>query len=91
MLLEAVFFLVLLKIPVVYLSVVVWWAIRAEPPIEPPLAPVAVADTPSPDTPSPDPFGWAPRASSGRRGPGGHAPRRPTSPRRAALRRGARR
>jgi hypothetical protein len=85
MLLEAVFFLVLLKIPVVYLCVVVWWAIRAEPSTEPPLAPIGVADTPSPH-----PLGWAPRASTGRRGPGGHAPRRAT-PRPGALRRGARR
>jgi hypothetical protein len=28
---EAVFMLVVLKIPVVYLAAVVWWAIRAEP------------------------------------------------------------
>jgi hypothetical protein len=28
---EAVFMLVVLKIPLVYLGVVVWWAIRAEP------------------------------------------------------------
>jgi hypothetical protein len=28
---ELVFMLVILKIPVVYLCVVVWWAIRAEP------------------------------------------------------------
>lgn len=28
---EALFMLVVLKIPVVYLSIVVWWAIRAEP------------------------------------------------------------
>lgn len=28
---EALFMLVVLKIPVVYLSAVVWWAIRAEP------------------------------------------------------------
>jgi hypothetical protein len=28
---EALFMLVVLKIPVVYLGVVVWWAIRAEP------------------------------------------------------------
>jgi hypothetical protein len=86
MLLEAVFFLVLLKIPVVYLCVVVWWAIRAEPSTEPPLAPAAVADTPSPD-----PIGWAPRASTSRRGPGGRAPRRPASPRVGPLRRGAHR
>ncbi|HXF98406.1 MAG TPA: hypothetical protein VNJ46_07325, partial [Gaiellaceae bacterium] len=28
---EAVFMLVVLKIPVVYLAAVVWWAVRAEP------------------------------------------------------------
>jgi hypothetical protein len=28
---EIVFMLLILKIPVVYLSVVVWWAVRAEP------------------------------------------------------------
>ena len=28
---EAIFMLVVLKIPVVYLGIVVWWAIRAEP------------------------------------------------------------
>jgi hypothetical protein len=28
---EAVFMLVVLKIPMIYLAVVVWWAIRAEP------------------------------------------------------------
>lgn len=28
---EAIFMLVVLKIPIVYLAVVVWWAIRAEP------------------------------------------------------------
>jgi hypothetical protein len=28
---EAIFMLVILKIPIVYLCVVVWWAIRAEP------------------------------------------------------------
>jgi hypothetical protein len=28
---EAIFMLVVLKIPVVYLGAVVWWAIRAEP------------------------------------------------------------
>ena len=31
---EAVFMLLILKIPVVYLAVVVWWAIRAEPVVE---------------------------------------------------------
>ena len=28
---EAIFMLVVLKIPMVYLGVVVWWALRAEP------------------------------------------------------------
>lgn len=28
---EAIFLLVVLKIPMVYLAIVVWWAIRAEP------------------------------------------------------------
>jgi hypothetical protein len=28
---EAIFMLVVLKIPLVYLAIVVWWAIRAEP------------------------------------------------------------
>jgi hypothetical protein len=28
---EAIFMLVVLKIPMIYLAVVVWWAIRAEP------------------------------------------------------------
>jgi hypothetical protein len=28
---EAIFFLLILKIPIVYLCCVVWWAVRAEP------------------------------------------------------------
>jgi hypothetical protein len=28
---EAIFLLVVLKIPMIYLAIVVWWAIRAEP------------------------------------------------------------
>jgi hypothetical protein len=28
---EAIFMLVVLKIPLVYLAIVVWWAVRAEP------------------------------------------------------------
>ena len=43
---EAVFFLVLLKIPVVYLGLVVWWAIRAEPDKGEPLSVALVTDTP---------------------------------------------
>jgi hypothetical protein len=84
MLWEAIFFLVLLKIPVVYLCVVVWWAIRAEPSSEPPVAPVAVSNTPSPD-----PVSWSPRPAGGnaaRRGSGGRVPRRPAPARGATLR-----
>lgn len=44
---EAVFMLLVLKIPLVYLGFVVWWAIRAEPRPEEPAALVpAVTDTP---------------------------------------------
>ena len=89
MLWEAIFFLVLLKIPVVYLCVVVWWAIRAEPATEPPVAPVLVSNTPSPD-----PAPWSPRPSLGsepRRGSGGRAPRRPVTARGVGSRSGARR
>jgi hypothetical protein len=28
---EAIFMLLVLKIPIVYLAIVVWWAVRAEP------------------------------------------------------------
>jgi hypothetical protein len=31
---EAIFMLVVLKIPLIYLGVVVWWAVRAEPLVE---------------------------------------------------------
>jgi hypothetical protein len=48
---EIVFMLVLLKIPLVYLCMVVWWAIRAEPRDEEPTTPVRVADTPDSDAP----------------------------------------
>jgi hypothetical protein len=49
---EIVFMLVVLKIPIVYLCVVVWWAITSEP-SPPDLAAVAVvADTPPAGGPS---------------------------------------
>ena len=45
---EIIFMLVILKIPIVYIAVVIWWAIKAEPEPED-LAGVAVlSDTPSP-------------------------------------------
>ena len=46
---ELIWMLVILKIPVVYLCVVVWWAIRAKPlPLEPALKPVASEPDPRP-------------------------------------------
>ncbi len=42
--------LVILKIPVIYLGVVVWWAIRAKPePLEPALRPAALEIDRRPD------------------------------------------
>ena len=58
---ELVFMLVILKIPIVYLCVVVWWAIKAEP-SPPELAELTVvADTP--------PAGGPPRRRPARRRP----------------------
>jgi hypothetical protein len=74
---EAIFMLVLLKIPVVYLCVVVWWAIRGEPRDEQPAVAARVVDTPV------SPAGWSRvtrdrRDLGGRRGPRRDAPHRPS-------------
>jgi len=45
---EIVFMLLILKIPVVYLCVVVWYAIREEPRPEEPVTATLVEDTPQP-------------------------------------------
>lgn len=46
---ELIWMLVILKIPVVYLCLVVWWAIKAEPvPLEPALLPVSAEPDPKP-------------------------------------------
>jgi hypothetical protein len=71
---EVVFMLVILKIPVVYLCAVVWWAVRAEPrPPEPALNPARL--------PEPAPCPWA-RRGRGRPRPapcrGGGGSRRPS-------------
>ncbi len=65
---EIVFMLVLLKIPLVYLCMVVWWAIRAEPRDEQPAAPVRVTDTPDAGTPA-RPRSHVPRGGRPSRGP----------------------
>lgn len=61
-LVELVFMMVILKIPVVYLCVVVYWAIRAEPrPLEG--APAAAR------VPPPRPCPWSSRPRAGRPAP----------------------
>ena len=74
MLWEAVFLLLVLKIPLVYLGVVVWWAIRAEPRPEEPALVVTVADTPPSLTPSVPPE-RRPRRLPERSGPRRRPPR----------------
>ncbi len=57
---ELVFMMLVLKLPLVYLGLVCWWAIRAEPkPLEPVLLPVEPAEPTGP-------AGWR-RASRPRR------------------------
>lgn len=65
---EIVFMMLILKIPIVYLCVVVWWAIKAEP-LPPDLVGVAVM----PDTPS---SGGSPRRQRVNR----RRPERPHTP-----------
>jgi hypothetical protein len=67
---EVVFMLVLLKIPLVYLCMVVWWAIRAEPRDDRPTVAARVTDTP------PSPPGWSRPPRSGRRVDGDRRGRR---------------
>ena len=80
--------LVLLKIPLVYLCMVVWWAIRAEPREEQPTVAARVPDTPvAPPAPpgrTRDPRGGG-RQSDDRRGPRPRGPSRP-QPSRTAVR-----
>jgi hypothetical protein len=79
---EAIFLLVVLKIPMIYLAVVVWWAIRAEPTPGDGQEPVHAL---VPLTPC----GWddwrrsRPRRTFGRRPPPRHS--RPVRRRRAAV------
>ena len=53
---EIIFMLVILKIPIVYLCIVVWYAIKAEPTPPEPTEAVVVDDTPPADHP------WRPRS-----------------------------
>ena len=69
---EAIFLLLILKIPLVYLCCVVWWAIRSEPAPPEPFEPALVTAPLEPDPRS----GWrflrrSARARQPRRGPHG--------------------
>jgi len=82
---EAIFLLVILKIPIAYLCYVVWYAIKAEP--KPPPEPARVTAALGLDPPD----GWRPRSRrprSPRTGPHGAPPR--TYARRAAFARAER-
>jgi hypothetical protein len=62
---EVVFMLVILKIPIVYLCAVVYWAIKSEPqPPEPALVTARLGPDPRPP--------WRPRRRSRRPRPGPH-------------------
>ena len=74
---EIVFMLLILKIPIVYLCVVVWWAIKAEPVPPDPTGVVAVSDSP--------PSGGSPTGGSPRRPRTDRRhPLRPHTPRRGS-------
>jgi hypothetical protein len=48
-LVELIFLMLVLKLPVIYVGLVCWWAIRAEPePLEPALLPAVLPDEPGP-------------------------------------------
>jgi hypothetical protein len=69
---ELVFMLVILKIPVVYLCAVVWWAIRAEPdPLDGAGRPAVLAPVlpPEPTQTEPGRCGWRRRRFPRRRPP----------------------
>lgn len=71
MLVEVIFMLVILKIPVVYLCLVVWWAVRAEPrPAEGAVNPARLPD--------PEPCPWSARRGRPRRSTPRGGPRRAT-------------
>ncbi|MFN2470838.1 MAG: hypothetical protein ABR583_07565 [Gaiellaceae bacterium] len=77
---ELVFMMLILKLPIIYLVGVCWWAIRAEPkPLEPALLPV---EAPSRPRPSAD---RSPGSARGRPH-GRRPPRKPSGPRVAVVR-----
>lgn len=78
---EFVFMMLILKIPIVYLGLVVYWAIKAEPdPPEPALLHAETVD-PGPEPRCP----WRPMRRRRPRGPHGSPVRAPGRSQRAAL------
>ncbi|HEU0336238.1 MAG TPA: hypothetical protein VFR43_06765 [Gaiellaceae bacterium] len=84
---ETIFMLLVLKIPLVYLCAVVWWAIRAEPLPEEPATLVEAGD---PLRPAP-PRLWRRRSRLPVRPPWAGPARRPSGGRAASARAEARR
>jgi len=73
---ELIFLMAIMKLPILYLCGVVWWAVRAQPlPPEPVPVSVAIGSAPPLDC------RWRGRRRPGRRGPTG--PARRGAPRRA--------
>jgi hypothetical protein len=75
---ELIWLMVIMKIPILYLCWVVYWAIKSEPRREEPV----VSATGSED----DPSGWQPRRRPPRSGPHGHPTRTYARMRRPAVR-----
>jgi hypothetical protein len=76
---ELIWLMVIMKIPILYLCWVVYWAIKSEPLPEQPAAVVAADD-------GSDPTPWSPRQRSRRRGPHGRPTRGYARTRRAPVR-----
>jgi hypothetical protein len=77
---ELIFMMLILKLPIVYLCYIVWWAIRAEPrPLD---GAARLVESPEPRL---TPGGRAPRGLPSRRGPRGGPQRGYARTARAAL------
>ena len=76
---ELIWLMVIMKIPILYLCWVVYWAVKSEPEPEQPVAAVVPTD----DGP---PLTWRPRRAPRRPGPHGHPTRTYTRTRRPAVR-----
>jgi hypothetical protein len=76
---ELIWLMVIMKIPILYLCWVVYWAIKSEPRPEQPAALVVPADGSEPTT-------WRPRRSPRKPGPHGRPTRTYARARRAAVR-----